>query len=240
MKNSLLILFLVVAACVPHVRADIIFDVRTAAIPPGGSGVVDVYIHAQQNLLVPGIETENIALFNYRFRIESQLNSLGQTPAGELYFRDSFAAADPNNPARQNNQEQLAADYIFAGSASSSNFVGNVAPLNQQLDGSDFVLDAVGDPVNFLVGETPRLLARLEVAQRQTPRDVGDVYRIVLDQSIATQFFSADGSDVTVNYANSNFGRLTVGAASVPEPNSMLLSCLATIVGIFATGRRKR
>jgi hypothetical protein len=207
------------------VEAGFIIDVRPATLAPGSLGFVDVYISSSVG------ETNNLSLVDFRFKIVP----VG-LPSGQVYFRDSFSQADPNNPSKQNNSEQTDPSYVFFGKTNSTHFGATLPTVDPtDIGGADYATDPITDDLTDVpVGSTPLLLARLELAQQQTV--IGDSFLVQLNTDPLLTSFT-DSNSTPVSFIQSGMGPLSITA--VPEPSTVLLGTLAMLVfGARASRRR--
>lgn len=213
-------------AAMNSARADVIVDIRSTTIALNGTGTVDVYISSS-----PGQSTL-LSFADYRFRIVPVGNV-----SGELIFLNEFQSSSPNDPQRQNNSEQTDPNYVFAGLTDAAHFGATIPNGNAtELGGGDYATAAIdSSSVNVTLGSTPLLLARLEIAQRQTV--VGDTFRVEL--SLDPNFTSFQDTDFnSANFSQSGAGLITVTA--VPEPSTSMLFGLAMVTGWKRVRRRFR
>ncbi len=218
MSFSMLILSI---AC-ESASADLILEISSTSIAARNQSYVDVIVSSRDNTPI------SIAGFDLSLAIVD-VSPVGQPASGELYFLDSFSIGSPDDPLRQSNSEQRAPNYVFRDHAFAENF-GAVRqnPNIFQIAIGDSTVDPTTGLLTDVAVTTSRLLARLEIAQRQsidTALMRGE-YEI---QLLTAQFFDSSFQAVPLSPIVMP-GVVTISA--IPEPSSVFLT-LTSLLTVF-------
>lgn len=192
-------------------KADLIVTFGSSSLSPGGLSTIDVYLS--------GNGTDQLGRFSAQFEIER----ISGTGALEFQASQSASERTATNP-----------DYVFLNKLDTG-FVAFRDPINRsRLTQGDRATE------NVVVGNEPRLLARLEL-QHIVPLEVNEdaEYRIRLIENPAFTYFRLQdnlSSAAFNNQSYTNFG--TISVVAVPEPGTMALGML--VLGCLTRLRNRR
>lgn len=211
-------------------RGDFVISIGSPSIPQGGTGVVDVWLRSTASSSAPDL------LNNLAFTLQI-------TGPNELQFASVQDFSYLNG-----------APYVFAGDSldqSTSSPGGSVLTssyLNDTFVGVDATFS--GNPVSLDSSSGSLLLATLTLSAAIT--NIGDSYAIGLvpasgdgsmNSSTAMYFDNVDfatGLETSAVSFTSAPGTVTIIAASVPEPSTIVsgLSAMLFLAGAYRTRRR--
>ncbi len=228
MKRRLLITSLgfVVFLASAAARADLVVSISSPTIAAGGKGEIDVFLTSNAPDIAPDM------INNYGFTLQI---------SGPNYLKFSTT---------QNFSYLSSGQYVFAGDstdATTSSDGGAVAPpgMSSVYPGDTFVgSDSTysGNPVSLSVSNTPVLLAALTLDAGITAP--GDIYSVTLtppnddgstNASTKTYFdvfdFTNTGQETSAVAYTSTSGLVTISAAAVPEPATLVSGLTAILIG---------
>ena len=179
-------------------RADFLFEFGEVVFNAGQQGSIDVFISSSTSV--------TIGSATYKLHIASS-----GTVSGQLVFA-------PTQTPDELDQD----NYVFRNHSGG----WTAAREGNQIDllGSDFA------DTDATIDSSKKLLARVELSYIKAPisTNAADQFSIELIQDKdLTAVFDADGNSLAINsqsYAAS--GAVTIQISAVPEPSSLLLTCL--------------
>lgn len=200
-------------------QADLIITIPHVTVAPGASGFLDV--------LVSSDGTDSFQSYFLNFVVGGTAHS-----ADPVNFVESIV------PAPQLNES----NYVFFGNSLEGDFpVGidfvtdpaGIPIANDLITVSDETLDLSDRTINSTDG--PFLLARLNFLAPLTAT-LGSVYDVSLDFG---EFGFFDGTDfiTTAFISQAEPGSITISAAAVPEPSSLAILAITSLVWL---GHRRR
>lgn len=212
-------------------NADVVIEIESTTILPLGTASVDVFARSSDATLI------DIAGFDLQFEIS--LNPFSPSPSGAVEFRPGFDDGFPTDPARQNNNEQQASNYIFFNLTTIGNFVATRLSTVELFAGDS--TRNLGNYTNVALGSDRVLIARLELQQVQAPETTAatGVYDIRLSTTVASSYYSADGITLNINSGLSTAGAAVVTA--VPEASAIAFMAAAVVMSAsYYIGRRRK
>jgi hypothetical protein len=217
-------------------KADFVISMSSTSIAQGGTGTLDVYLTSNASSLSPDLLND----FGFTLQI---------TGTNELQFAStqSFNYLSSSHYAFGADSDDLATTSP-GGTVSTS----NTGYANDTFSGNDSTFS--GDPVALSSANTPVLLASLTLDATITA--AGDSYSINLlpSSGIGSIFGSTDAyfDDLDFNPTSPTYGdelahtpfsstpfTLTITAATVPEPASILSGLAATLIGAASFSLRE-
>jgi hypothetical protein len=222
-------LVIVLAGFARPARANFVVSIGSTTVPQGGTGSLDVLVSSTASAASPD-QLNNLAF------------TLQITGPNELRFSPTQSFSYLNS-----------AQYIFSGDSGDhtsglpGGTVANTVYTGDTFIGSDSA--ASGKPVSLSAASGPVLLAHLSLDATIT--NVGDSYTIGLvppsgNGSINSSSFtvfdvfnSSTGAETSAVPFTSNPGTVTITAAAVPEPASIVsgLTGLALLAGFLGAYR---
>lgn len=170
-------------------RADLIVELTSAEIKPGGTAAIDVFVRSSDAAV-------DIGFYDLQFSITSIASTAGT----------SVRFISPQSESHLNSGE-----YVFSGVASGdpTTFVSGLA--NNTLSTTDFV-----DPDGNVPVTTPKLLARLDLSHHLP---LGVDSRSLLGNSFKISVAAATFETFDGVVRTSDFSSESTIAVAVPEPN---------------------
>lgn len=179
--------------------ANMVISIDSLTLQAGQAGDVNVWISSD------ALGGELLNSFGFEFRIAT---------AGST--RLEFVDPQPDSQLTESN-------YVFSGNSGDANVptpVGTVSTVvtpNDTFIGGDFT----NDFSDVTVSSSPLLLATLRVtADTVLPPGDGDSFTVSLVDGLSTYF--ASNANPSLSYRSSS-GTVTIQAAVVPEPSSLLI-----------------
>ena len=222
-------------------RADITISIQNTSVAQGGSGTIDVFLTSNASSSSPDM------INFYAFQLQISNNGVDNTQLAFSSNQDfGYVSNSSLNPA-----------YVFLGDStaaqSSPPFIGapnlTVYP-NDTFFGGDSTNS--GNPVSLSAGTTYLLASLTLTAVTNAAPMVGDSFTISLipsagDGSLNTNpnnFFDnfnfGTGGETSATPYTSTSGTVTIVAAAVPEPSTMVMGLTGSLILIGAHGRRRK
>lgn len=213
------------------VRADLVVSIGNSTIAPGGAGTLDVFLRSTASTQAPDL------INNYAFQLQITNNGVDNT---QLAF-------SPNQDFGYISNTSLNPAYLFLGDSSDAQpppspvgSTGQTVYPNDTFTGSDSTFS--GNPVSLSSGTT-YLLASLAVTTLTGAAPVaGDAFSISLMptsgsgslfDSPNTYFDNFDfnnGTEISATPFTSTSGTVSIVAAAVPEPASIICGVTALLI----------
>lgn len=191
-------------------RADLIVTIGSTTLEQGGTGFVDVFVRSTDG-------SDLLGGFGVEFAIT---NLSGSSSLWFSVSQNDAYLSDPN--------------YIFVGDSSALSF----PPVGVGQETAYIGGDATESLVDIQVPTSDRLLARLDLTTlTSAPSAIGDQFTISLVNSLNTFFFNS-GDELP--FPTTTPGTVTIAAAGVPEPSSLILAASALGAAGFLRRRRAR
>lgn len=225
LRRSIYCSISLVLACVMFancIHAELIIDINSISMSSRSTSFVDVFVSSRDNTPI------NVAGFDFTFEIVD-ISPIATPASGVLDFLNSFDKDRPSDPTRQSNSEQLFANYLFPGSLTSAeNFAATRQdPTTTQLAVGDSTFSIDTFKYSNVQVTSSRLLARLEIGQRQTPETQIDrgLYQVRVRTG---RFYQVQADDLSspIDLTSYSFSPGFVTITAVPEPSSLALAIL--------------